>query len=165
MRDSIALDAYVPYSLVFATLLPTFIMVVCYTRMILALAQSAKNTKMTKSKSGAHDPNVAQVDKLRMAQMNIFQTCLITLVFFIACWLSKDTALFLYHTDVYSHLNNYHYAIGRLMIIVNSGLNPYIYAARYKEYQQQVLYLLGMRDKRAGSTVTGMSMTAVSAIA
>ena len=133
--------------------------------MILALASSAKNTRMAKSKAKGSDQKVAKVDKLRMAQMNIFQTCLITIIFFLACWVSKDSALFLYRTGTYSHLNNYHYAIGRLMIVVNSGLNPYIYAAKYKEYQQQVLYLLGMRERRAGSVVTGMSMTAVSTIA
>ena len=153
---------YVPYSLIFATLIPMIVMVYCYTNMIIALTQSANNTRMRNATLAKHQ-NTAQVDKLRMAQMNIFQTCFITILFFLSCWLSKDSALILYKAGVYPHLNNYHYAIGRLLIVANSGLNPYIYAIRYKDFQNQFLNLVGLR-RAPGSIYMSNSRTALSVI-
>ena len=137
MRGNWMWTFYGGYAFVIAIGLPMTVMTICYTRMIIALHQSAKHVHGKGSNSMA-DSKSNSVHKLRLAQINIFQTCLIMILFFLICWLTKDTALLLYIMGVYKSISNSHYAVGHLFIVCNSCLNPYIYAIRYDDFKQQM---------------------------
>ena len=137
MRGNWLWDFYPVYSLVIALLIPGLIMVVCYVRMFLVLRRSLRNIRA--AGNGCHD--VQNIDKLRLAQRNIFETCFVIMLFYLVCWITKDSALLLYASNVYSDIGNVHYTIGRLMIVVNSCLNPYIYGIRYNDFKQQLKHL------------------------
>ena len=97
---------------------------------------------MTSSKS-----NQSEADKTshasRIAQVNLFETCLIVCVLFFVCWVTVQAAILLYMLDIYPDLSGDHYTSGRLLILFNSCVNPYVYSLRYREFKVQLRILLG----------------------
>ena len=83
----------------------------------------------------------------RLAQVNIFKTCLSVAVLFMVCWITWEVALLLYIVDVYSSFTGTHYTTGGMLVLLNSGLNPYIYTLRYHEFQRQLRVLLGIKKE------------------
>ena len=136
MWGTIYMDLVIPYLLTIAICIPVAVMVVCYLRMIRALYRSSKSFKST--------PGQTNSKKLHAAQMNLFQTCLIMLIVFLACWLTSQSAVLMYILDRYPGLSNDHYSIGHLMVLINSEINPYIWAIRYDEFQKQLIHLFGL---------------------
>ena len=136
-------DYYPIHSMLFALFVPAAIMIACYTRMIIALHKSSKNIRSSKNT----DSKGNKIDKMRMAQLNIFQTSFIIMLFFLLCWLTKDSAVLMFAIGLRPNLSNNHYMVGRLMIVVNSCINPYIYAVRYNDFKNQMRYLLGFKKK------------------
>ena len=84
----------------------------------------------------------------RLAQINLFETCLIVAVLFFICWVTVQAAIFLYMIDVYPDLSGDHYTVGRLLILFNSCINPYVYTLRYREFKIQLRYLFYGRFAR-----------------
>ena len=148
-------DYYPIHSMLFALFVPAAIMIACYTRMIIALHKSSKNIRSSKNT----DSKGHKIDKMRMAQLNIFQTCFIMMLFFLLCWLTKDSAVLMYAIGVRPNIANDHYLVGRLLIVVNSCINPYIYAVRYDDFKDQMRYLLGFK-KKPQQTKTSISTVA-----
>ena len=128
------IDLYPLYELFFGIVLPMFISIVCYWKMFHVLNQSAHSSKGDSRSSSIH--------KLRLAQMNIVKTCLLVVIVFVICWSIPETALLLLSIGVYSDLNNTHYYLGRLAIILNSISNSYIYAIRYDDFKEQFKHLI-----------------------
>ena len=95
----------------------------------------------------------------RLAQINIFETCLIVTVLFLACWTTTETALFMYIIDVYEDLSSNHYTTGRLLILLNSCLNPYVYTLRYREFKKQLRVLIGL-EKNSNKLNTSVTFSA-----
>ena len=122
---------YSPHLFTISLMIPLTVMVFCYTRMFIALRSSMKM-----STSAASDSKT--VHKSRLAQVNIFETCLIMTIIFVICWTTAQSALLLNILKVYTDSQNYHFSIGRLMVLFNSCLNPYIYAIRYRDFKQQL---------------------------
>ena len=93
----------------------------------------------------------SEVDKSthasRLAQVNIFETCLIVTVLFFVCWITAEVGLFLYIVGYYKHLSNIHYMVGRMLILLNSCLNPYVYTLRYQDFKKQLGILLGQKQR------------------
>ena len=129
-------EFYSPYEIVVGIVIPLLITIFCYSRMFYALQKSshATNTDKTSKES-------SNIHKLRMAQMNIFKTCLTMVVIFVVCWSIPELAIFLLSIRYYTALNNYHFYIGRLAVVLNSGLNPFIYSIRYDDFKQQLFRL------------------------
>ena len=148
MWGTVFMDLVLPYLFIISTCMPVGVMVVCYLRMIRALYRSSKTFKST--------PGQANSIKLHAAQINLFQTCLLMLIVFLTCWLTSQSAVLLYILDKYSSLSNDHYSIGRLMVLINSVINPYIWAIRYDEFQNQLIHLF-----RLGKTVTKVNESTI----
>ena len=138
-------NIYPSYELTLAIVIPLIITTICYSRMFYALHQS---TKMSKCDSGILQSSGANIHKLRLAQINIFKTCFSMLVVFLVCWTTMESAVVLFICNIYTSLSNLHYTIGRLAVILNSCLNPYIYAIRYDDFRQQVLILINREESR-----------------
>ena len=107
--------------------------------------------------------------KSRLAQMNLFETCLIVAVLFFICWVTVQAAIFLYMIDVYPDLSGDHYTSGRLLILFNSCINPYVYTLRYREFKIQLKMLIYGRSfvrkwRDESSTVTSCTESKISTI-
>ena len=106
--------------------------------MFLALGTSiSMSTSSLEKDSTAH--------KSRVAQLNIFHTCLTVTVVFLICWATNETCLMAFILDIYLNLSGKHCSVGRIFIGINSCLNPYIYALRYTEFKQQLRVLMRIR--------------------
>ena len=110
--------------------IPLSIMVVCYARMFYALYKSSRTI--------GRKSEVRSIDKLRLAQVNLIQICFIMIVLFLICWATGLSAFLLFTLNYYKTLSNTHYSVGMLMVILNSGLNPYIYVFRYDDFKNQL---------------------------
>ena len=130
-------DVYPIYSVMLSTGIPLAISVACYAGMMFALGQSTRQSKQVS------DSKASNVHKLRLAQMNIFKTCLLVLISFIICHMSLQAAVLMFIFGYYKSLNITHYKVGYLLAILNSCLNPYIYAIRYDDFKDQLFKLVG----------------------
>ena len=128
------------YLFIIAMGIPLIVIIICYTRMISALRGSSKAFGIQKSDLSTSVPQA--VHKLRLAQVNIFQTCLIMVVVFLGCWSTVESAILMYVLGMYQNLGNNHYAIGKLLSVTNSCINPYIYAIRYDDFKKQIKILM-----------------------
>lgn len=147
-------EFYTPYTFVLAVAIPLTTMSYCYVKMFLALSESKMRFhSSTKGSSSSSE------HKIRLAQSNIFQTCLIMTVLFLVSWLSAKSAQLLYSIGIYESLSGNHYTLGNLAIVANSCVNPYIYVLRYEDFQHQLRELV--KQTRNGtcmqSTVTKTS--------
>ena len=129
-------DWMIPYVCFLAIGIPLVVMTVCYSRMFYSLYKSSRSLG-SKADSG-------NVHKLNQAQLNIFQTCLIMIIIFLACWLTFESAMTMYIFKFYKDLAGIHYSIGNLLTLVNSGINPYIYVFRYDDFKKQLKTLLSI---------------------
>ena len=126
---------------VISIVIPLIIMGYCYMKMFLALSSS-----LSMGASSSLDKNAsATVHKSRLAQMNIFQTCLTVTVVFVLCWATNESCLMAFILDIYKSFAGTHCSVGRILIGVNSCLNPYIYALRYTEFKQQLRKLMHLQ--------------------
>ena len=128
-------DFYTPYTLVLTVGIPISTMSYCYIRMFLALNESKK--RFHSSKKDTSELSSAG-HKLRLAQINIFQTCLLMTVLFLLSWLTAKSAQFLYAVGIYKTLGGNHFALGNLAVVINSGVNPFVYVLRYDDFKQQL---------------------------
>ena len=153
LKTTVFWDYISLYVFIIAIAIPLTIMIVCYSRMIHALYTSSRQFNRG-GKEQARDINSSSVHKLRMAQMNIFQTCLLMILVFLVCWFTLESALILYMLGYYPHLGVTHYSVGWLFIIINSSVNPYIYAFRYDDFKRQVKVLLGFKVAKTVSELS-----------
>ena len=142
MIGTVIWDLYSPYEFSLAFAIPLIISLYCYGRMLICLHQSARG-----SSGASKDSKSTNVDKLRLAQLNIFKTCLTVIFFFIICWSLAEISVFFYLVGVYKTLATQQYVIGHLLIVLNSVVNPYIYAIRYDEFKDQLKSYLKIGKK------------------
>ena len=131
------LDISSPFLFVFSIGIPLPIITVCYARMLYTLyrtSHSKRSTSVTTNEKALH-----------AAQVNILQTCIIMLIAFVVSWTTSQSAWMLATLGWYDTCLNAHFSMGRLMIVISSAINPYIWAIRHKEFQQQLKHLLGLK--------------------
>ena len=125
MRDSLLLFSYFAVT---NFLIPGMTMVILYTKMGLVIRESRKTQSQMVSKSGQKKSTLSK------AQTNIFYTCVILLFFYFTCWLSNIVSIMLFlarFIDFSTTVVN----ISAILVLVNSVINPFIYAIRYDEYK------------------------------
>ena len=99
-------------------LLPT--MIICYARMLNVLSKAARPTDTTSVTTNSK--------AVPSAQINLFQTCIIMLIFFLAAWITDQSAVLLLFLGTYKSVKTTHLHSGRLMLLIASVANPYIWA-------------------------------------
>ena len=133
LRFPFLYEIMTPYFMVVNVFFPATVMIYAYIKMGLSLGQS----------------QFASI-KIRQAQVNLFQTCVILMLVFVLTGVNLCTAIFLYYVGVYPDVSNDQYHISVVLVVFNSCVNPYIYCVRYKEFQDQLKYLIFRKvDKNA----------------
>ena len=98
--------------------------------MFLALRESQNSFKNGESEASVH--------KLRLAQMNIFKTCVIIVCLYLVAWLTLESSLLLYILGIYESLGDYHHSVGDVLVTLNSCVNPFIYAMSYEDFKKRI---------------------------
>ena len=163
LSSSFLLEYYTPHCFVISFALPILIMIYCYARMYLVLqvslkmsshisknletvsenvSQSKRQPQSEKATTNASKSTSSSIHKSRLAQINIFQTCLLMATLTAVCWVTNVSALFLFMIDYYPNYSNTHANMGYLLMIVNALLNPYISILRYEAFKKQLKYLM-----------------------
>ena len=123
--------------------IPGGVMIVSYVLIWFSLkrSQTFQNSDSTNSST-----------KLRMAQMNLLQTCVILVVMFVLCWINHAIRFILINGNYFLHLRTTYYPSTLFFIILNSCLNPFVYCVRYKEFQNQVRQLFHIKKSNFPQT-------------
>ena len=136
LTSPILREYYTPHCFTVSFLIPITIMIFCYTRMYLALRASVRFSAPSRQSKQLDGTSV--LHKSRLAQLNIFQTCLILATLTTVCWLTNVSALFLFMIGYYSSLSNVHIDVGFLLLLSNAMLNPYVSIMRYHAFKEQM---------------------------
>lgn len=110
---------------------PLIIMIYRYSRMVVAI----------KSRVGPVHGNLSAAEKARetrraMARRNLIKTLIIVCVAFFVCWIMNQTYFFLLNVGVTVSLTSSFYYVTVYLAFLNSVINPIIYTAQYREFQQ-----------------------------
>ena len=94
----------------------------------------------TSQKSFHSENNTGSSHKLRLAQVNIFKTCVVIVIVYMSAWITLQSGLLLYLTGIYDNLENHH-STGIVMVNFNSCVNPFIYAMTYDDFKNRVRHI------------------------
>ena len=135
-------DALPYYLAVMDIIIPTCIMTYAYVKMGLALRKSRAFS------AGPDGKMSAVAEKLKKAEVNLYQTCLCLMLLFVVCWSNNVIAVGLFVSGIIPNFSGTYYQTSVVFIILNACVNPYVYAIRYKEFQDQAKKLLGFGSKK-----------------
>ena len=124
------------YSLLAACIIPGGVMIAAY----VLIWKSMRKSQRFQNQDTA---NVST--KLKQAQMNLLQTCVILVIMFFLCWINHIIRFILINGGYFMSLSRTYYPSTLFFIILNSCLNPFVYCVRYKEFQGQVAAIFGLR--------------------
>lgn len=140
LLTSFFVDYQAPFAIVVSFGIPFVIIMFCYIRMFLVLNDSKKNFNLGGGGESVH--------KLRLAQINIFKTCVVLVSIYLVAWIVTQTALFMFLIGIYDVLTNTHSSIGDVLVTFNSFVNPFIYAMNYNDFKKRIreIYSRGRRQ-------------------
>ena len=138
VKSKLILELITPFYTAVSCVIPAAIMFYAYGAIFLTLRKS-----MSFQKSDVSGPN----EKLRQAENNLLQTCVILMLLFVLCWLQM-AVVFMLFTIGYMELYTDYFHIANVCLTLNLCLNPFVYCARYQEFKDQTKYLLTIVFKR-----------------
>ena len=148
-QNSNAFLQYIPiYHIMVILVIPISVMVVCYGRSWYYLKRSSKLLR----EIGVRVLDDMNIHNLRMAQKNLLKTCSMILVVYLLCWLPLEVAFIMYALSYQSKVTTIFNVVGKITSVMNSGLNPYIYAYRYGHFKRQLRYLLTKNPRSSSSS-------------
>ena len=140
--------------------LPVAIMIYSYTRMIITFRIKGSSIQPGGVQSGVTESDKERNSKLAKVRMNIFTTMLIVSVCFVLCWvwskmwyLLKTAGMSLSRTSVFYHFSVY-------AITFNSVVNPFVYIARYEQFQKAVKIVV-LRKKGGSQSESSATNTSL----
>ncbi len=113
-------------------IIPIIIMIFCYTVIIKVVRQRAKVGSSAAT-------NAATSSDQHQKGRNVLKTLALVTLTFVICWTPNIVVYALYLTKVYTNIINttfYHFTV--YLVCLNCCLNPFIYAAQYKDFQAQI---------------------------
>ena len=105
------------------------------------------------SEQNTSGTNEQRENKMNKAQKNVLATCITLVVLYLICWLYYAGTGLCFTLGILSAMNDY-YNTGYILIVLNSSINPFVYAARYKEFQQAFLACFKMNKKDTSATTS-----------
>ena len=131
------------YAIVVSFGIPFTIIVFCYSHMFIALNESQK-------KFNSGNIESSSTDKLRLAQMNIFKTCVIIVIVYLTAWITAQSSIVLYLIGYYNTLG-LHDQIGDTLITFNSCVNPFVYVIKYDDFKIRFKFLMSKPNNKLDS--------------
>lgn len=135
--------------------IPVIIMIICYSRMILAL-----RSKVDPNKQNLSEAERRREEKMARVRRNLLKTMITVAVAFFACWVLNQMLFLLFNLGVPIDLGGLFVGISIYLVFINSCINPFIYTYNYSEFQTALKKLLRIKsssDLEASGTVTTMT--------
>ena len=131
-------------TLVLEFFIPFFIMIYCYTRMLLVVHHSMKIPSNSTTRKADHNQTEAghsstkqkAVDQKARAKKNVIITLVIVCVCFFLCWCWNQVYFLFYNLGVtIAPFDSAYYHFSVIMVYGNCCVNPVVYSLRYREFQ------------------------------
>ena len=132
-------------------LIPLIILIYCYGRIVWILT-----IRIDSKLSGGKN------DKFKLARSNTIKTLLIVALCFVICWSSNQVYYLMYNIGFQADWNSTFYQFTVVMVFLNCTINPFIYLAKYQDFQTALKLFCGCR-KSADGRDTELSSGSVSA--
>ena len=87
-------------------------------------------------------------DKFLLARKNTIKTFLLVGVCFIICWSNNQVYYLMYNLGYDVNWNGIYYQFTVLMVFLNCTINPFIYLAKYGDYQKALMELFSREKHR-----------------
>ena len=112
---------------------PIIIMIFCYTRMVITI-----RTKVNPESQSLSVAEKAREERRARARRNLIKTLVTVCIAFFLCWILNQTYFFLYNVGVKISFTSSFYYLTVYLAFVNCVINPIIYTAQYREFQNAV---------------------------
>jgi len=73
---------------------------------------------------------------------------------FVICWTPNEVMFFLNLTGLHVDFSSWFYHFTVVLVLTNSCINPFIYAAKYREFQQGVKRLISTVNQHRSQVAT-----------
>ncbi len=127
---------------------PLVLMAVCYILMM----------NILRSKASVGIGNESSVTNTSQSKgKNILKTLAVVTLVFVLCWTLNNFYFVLFLVGYVKSLGGPLYHVSVYLVFLNSCLNPVIYSAQYKEFQQQMRKVFCFRNQQIDPASTGHS--------
>ena len=145
-------------------LLPLFIMLYCYIRMLIVVHKSAKmNINARRNDSKQHGSKDAATDQKARARQNVIFTLVMVCACFVLCWCWNEVYILSFNLGyLLAPFDGIFYHFSVIMVYCNCCINPVIYSLRYREFQLAVRGLFTgcrLRKEQTQNDSVGMTKT------
>ena len=138
-------------------IIPLIILVYCYGRIVWNLSKrigsylnSYDSWSHSKASTTETVVNSSSNDKFQLARKNTIKTFLLVGIFFIICWSNNQVYYLMYNLGFEVDWNSTYYQFTVLMVFLNCTINPFIYLAKYRDYQIALMKLFGKGETKSG---------------
>ena len=146
-------------TITFQFFIPMSIHIALYGHMVVVLKKRSKSVvhQQQQQQQQANKDN-----KMNRAQKNLLKTQVIVTVCFFLCWAWNQLAFFVYNLGVHYDLTSKFHLFTIAAVNTNCCVNPFIYIAKYDEFQKAVLKMIGRSKVQptAGETTATVTETA-----
>ncbi len=133
MQHSLALVA-----LAVLYFIPLFVMIVCYTHIIIYVRRTKAAVARFASESGSQPRSNVSAEEIE-----ILKTLVLVCVGFFVCWTPAKLVYVFYSVGLPVNLHEYGYYITLLLSFANSFINPFIYVAKYRDVRRSISTMIG----------------------
>lgn len=137
-------------------LVPTVIMIFCYSHMMLALRPRMDATKQILSVAEKR-----REEKMVQVRRSLLRTMLTVAVAFFTCWVSNQMMFLFFNLGAPIDLQGKVFGVTIYVAFINSCINPFIYTFNYSEFQVALKKLFNIKIDNTENSVT-MSTAVVS---
>ena len=120
-------------------LVPLIILIFCYGKIVWVLSR-----RIDSNLSGVKN------DKFELAKTNTIKTLLIVALCFVICWSNNQVYYLMYNLGFNINWNSSFYQSTVVMAFLNCTINPFIYLAKYQDFQTALKSLCGCRKSVDG---------------
>lgn len=111
------------------------VIIICYVKMALSLKKRVSPADTTSGMISVAEQSRAE--RMIKARNNVLKTMVIVSVVYVFCWTWNQVYILLFNLGVDVNLQNAGlYYTGIILAFLNTVINPFIYTARYKQFQK-----------------------------
>ena len=127
-------NAYGVFVFIITFLVPLIILIFCYGKIVWVLTR-----RIDSNLSGMKN------DKFELARTNTIKTLLLVALYFIICWSNNQVYYLMYNLGFNVDWNSSFYQSTVVMAFLNCTINPFIYLAKYQDFQTALKLFFGCR--------------------
>ena len=130
-------NAYGVFIFFITFLTPLIIFIFCYGRIVWILTR-----RIDSSLNGAKN------DKFELARTNTIKMLLLVVLGFVICWSSNTIYYMMYNLGFKVDWNSTFYKFTVVMAFLNCTINPFIYLAKYQDFQSALMSYCGCQTSQ-----------------